>query len=609
MLIVGLVFVLNDIIIIQSKHTDGLMFEVEKQDIEQKIKAFCEQNELPSVNLEWRNIPFSGEWGIALPLFALAATEDRSEVKVSVPQRAQKLAEMLAEFIGLPQGFTRIKAVKGYLNLYFSTSDYARRITDLVLSQGSDYGKATRLGKKAMVEYSQPNTHKSMHVGHLRNVILGGAVSNILEFAGYDVVRANYLGDIGLHVVKWLWNYEKYHKGEQPGEDKTRWMGDLYAEADQRFSNEPGFEAEVRQYFVRWDRKEPEILALWEKTRQWSLEGFYQVYELLGEHFDRIYFESEVEEAGKVFVERLIESGMAVDGRPDEPVYIDLDEILGTKDEYRVSVVLRSDGTSLYATKELPLAVMKFDEYELDKSIYVIDVRQSLHMKQIFKVLELMGYEWASQLVHLAYEIVNLPGNMTMSSRDGTVVLLDDLIREATQRALDIVQVKNPELAEDKKAIIARAVALGAIKYPMLSRDNTKIVTFDWETALDFNGQSAPYIQYAHVRAGSILKKVNNELPKGVSFGKELHISEINLIEMISKLPGEVERAAREYKPLLIATYAFELAKAFNDFYNQCPVLSAKADIQAYRLVLVAAAKQGLANSLNLLGIEAPDVM
>ncbi len=261
MLIVGLVFVLNDIIIIQSKHTDGLMFEVEKQDIEQKIKAFCEQNELPSVNLEWRNIPFSGEWGIALPLFALAAAEDRSEVKVSVPQRAQKLAEMLAEFIGLPQGFTRIKAVKGYLNLYFSTSDYARRITDLVLSQGSDYGKATRLGKKAMVEYSQPNTHKSMHVGHLRNVILGGAVSNILEFAGYDVVRVNYLGDIGLHVVKWLCNYEKYHKGEQPGEDKTRWMGDLYAEADQRFSNEPGFEAEVRQYFVRWDRKEPEIKA------------------------------------------------------------------------------------------------------------------------------------------------------------------------------------------------------------------------------------------------------------------------------------------------------------------------------------------------------------
>ena len=609
MLIVGLVLVLNDIIIIQSEHTDGFMVEEEKQDIEQKIRTFCKQNNLPFVNLEWRNIPFSGEWGVALPLFALAAAEDRSEVKVSVPQRAQELAEMLAEFIGLPQGFTHVKAVKGYLNLYFSTSDYACRITNMVLSQESNYGRAARLGKKAMVEYSQPNTHKSMHVGHLRNVILGGAVSNILEFAGYDVIRANYLGDIGLHVIKWLWNYEKYHKDEQPAEDKTRWMGDLYAEADRRFSDEPGFETEVRQHFARWDRQEPEILALWEKTRQWSLEGFYQVYELLGERFDRIYFESEVEEAGKVFVEKLIESGMAIDGRPEEPVHINLDEILGTKDEYRVSVVLRSDGTSLYATKELPLAVMKFDEYELDKSIYVIDVRQSLHMKQIFKVLELMGYEWASQLVHLAYEIVNLPGNMTMSSRDGTVVLLDDLIREATQRALDIVQEKNPELVEDKKAIIARAVALGAIKYPMLSRDNTKIVTFDWETALDFNGQSAPYIQYAHVRAGSILKKVNNELPKVVSFGKELHISEVNLIEMISKLPGEVERAAREYKPLLIATYAFELAKAFNDFYNQCPVLSAEADVQAYRLLLVAATKQSLANSLNLLGIEAPDVM
>jgi len=460
-----------------------------------------------------------------------------------------------------------------------------------------------------MIEYSQPNTHKSMHVGHLRNVILGGAVSNILEAAGEKVIRANYIGDIGLHVIKWMWNYVKHHQGEEPGEDKTRWMGDIYAEADRRFSEEADFEAEVRQYFIRWDKQDPEVVALWQKTRQWSLDGFYQVYKLLGEHFDRIYFESEVEETGKAFVADMIRNGQATDGRPENPVFVNLDERLGTTEEYRVAVVLRSDGTSLYATKELPLAVLKFDEYHLDRSIYVIDVRQSLHMKQIFKILEILGYEWATRMVHLAYEIVNLPGNVTMSSRDGTVVLLNDLIREATQRALEIVNEKNPELSEEKKHAIASAVAIGALKYPMLSRENTKIVTFDWESAMDFNGQSAPYIQYAHVRAGSILRKAEQAHQPGFVFQEDLEKSEINLIEVISKLPEEIQKAAKELKPSLIANYAYDLAKAFNDFYNTCPVLSASEEKKNYRLAMVRVAQQCLKNSLGLLGIKAPEVM
>lgn len=585
------------------------MFEAEKHIIDEKILAYCQQNGLPSIKLAWRNIPFSGQWGMAAPLFPLAAKEDRLPNSKPIPQRAQEIAQELADTIGLPPGFTRVQAVKGYLNLYFSTSKFAQRVVTQVISQGANYGNSPAGGRKTMVEYSQPNTHKSMHVGHLRNVILGGAVSNILEAAGDEVVRANYLGDIGLHVIKWLWNYEKYHKGEAPGFDKTRWMGDLYAEADRHFSEDAEFEAEVRQYFTRWERQETDVVALWEKTRQWSLEGFYQVYDILGEHFDRIYFESEVEEPGKRFVDQLIASGLAVDGRSDEPVYVDLDLLLGTTEEYRVAVILRSDGTSLYATKELPLAVLKFTEYNLDRSIYVIDVRQSLHMKQIFKILELLGYAWADKLIHLAYEIVNLPGNVTISSRDGTVVLLDDLIREATQRALDIVQEKNPELDEDKKLGIAKAVAIGAIKYPMLARENTKVVTFDWESALDFNSQSAPYIQYAHVRAGSILRKAHTDLPDPLVFGENLQPSEINLIELISKLPAEVIRAAEALKPSLIATYAYDLARAFNDFYNQCPVLSAEPSIMSYRLGLVKAAEHSLANSLRLLGIQAPDVM
>jgi len=583
------------------------MFEQEKALLDGYLVKFCQERSLPADKLEWRAIPFSGEWGIAAPLFPLAAADPARQLPV--PQHAQALAEALRDSIQLPTGFSRLEAVRGYLNLYYETGFYARKVIDSVLASGSQYGRREPAGKPVMVEYSNPNTHKPLHVGHLRNVILGGSTCNILEASGKRVIRANYLGDIGLHVIKWMCNYEKYHAGEKPGADKTRWMGDLFTEADRRFAYEEGFEAEVRAYFARWDARDPHILELWKETRDWSLEGFRQVYELLGEHFDRIYFESEVEEPGKAAVDQLIKSGLAEDGRPELPVVVNLDQILGTKEEYRVVIILRSDGTSLYATKDIPLAVMKFNEYDLEKSIYVVDVRQTLHIQQFRKMLELMGYPWAERIHHLAYEIVNLPGNVTMSSREGTVVLLDDLIREATRRALEVVREKNPELEPARMHEIAEAVALGAIKYPMLSRENTKMVTFDWESALDFNGQSAPYIQYAHVRANSILRKVGGRPDGEPDYGLLTHASEVNLVEKISRLPEEVQRAARELKPNLLANYAYELAKGFNDFYNQCPVLGAEPEVRAARLALVAAARWCLGNTLHLLGIRAPEVM
>lgn len=583
------------------------MFEQEKSLLENQLLKFCQERSLAADKLEWRSIPFSGEWGIAAPLFPLAAADPARQLPV--PLHAQALAEALRDSIQLPAGFSRMEAVRGYLNLYYETSAYARKVIGSVLASGSEYGRQQPAGKPVMVEYSNPNTHKPLHVGHLRNVILGGSTCNILEASGKRVIRANYLGDIGLHVIKWLCNYEKYHAGEKPGQDKTRWMGDLFAEADRRFASQEGFEAEVRAYFARWDARDPHILALWKETRDWSLDGFRQVYDLLGEHFDRIYFESEVEEPGKAMVDQLIKSGLAEDGRPDLPVVVNLDQILGTKEEYRVVIILRSDGTSLYATKDIPLAVLKFNEFDLEESIYVVDVRQTLHIQQFRKILALMGYPWANKIHHLAYEIVNLPGNVTMSSREGTVVLLDDLIREATRRALDVVREKNPELEPTRMHEIAEAVALGAIKYPMLSRENTKMVTFDWESALDFNGQSAPYIQYAHVRANSILRKVGGLPDDEPDYGKLTHASEVNLVERISRLPEEIQRAAKELKPNLLANYAYELAKSFNDFYNQCPVLGAEPDVRAARLALVAAARLCLGNTLRLLGIRAPEVM
>ena len=585
------------------------MFKNEKAAVEAKICEYLTIQGIEDPVLEFRQIPFSGEWGMAVPLFPVAASEARSGKQVIVPKRAQELAVGIKAYLGkLPVGFSHVEAVRGYLNLYFSTSQFAQRVVDTVLSKGEDYGRGDDRHQTVMVEYSQPNTHKSFHVGHLRNVILGGSVCRILAYSGYEVIRANYVGDIGLHVVKWMWNYLKNHNGEEPGENKTHWMNDIYAEADRLFQD-PENEIAVRKLYARWNAQDPDVVALWKKTRQWSLEGFEQIYELLGEDFDQIYFESDVENSGTALVEEMIENGIAQDERPEGPVFVDLDALVGTENEYRVLVVLRSDGSSLYATKDIPLAIQKFEAFNLDKSIYVIDVRQSLYMKQIFKTLEILGYDWADKLYHLAYELVNLPGNVTMASREGTVVLFDDLVLEATRRAREIVEVKNPELNEVEKDDIAQTVALGALKYTMLSRDNTKVVTFDWDAALDFNGQAAPYIQYAHVRAGSILRKAGEELPGTAAFPGDLKKTEINLIETMTRLPGEVQRASEECRPLIIANLAYDLAKAFNDFYNTCHVLNAEPYVRAYRLRLVAAAKQVIATSLGLLGINAPFMM
>ena len=339
------------------------------------------------------------------------------------------------------------------------------------------------------------------------------------------------------------------------------------------------------------------------------MDAFDQIYSALGIHFDKLYFESEVEHEGKTFVESLIQKGLAKDERPQGAVIIDLDAILGTKEEYRVLVLLRSDGTSLYATKDIPLAIKKFDEFHLNRSIYVVDVRQSLYLKQIFKVLELMGYTWANQCYHLAYEIVNLPGNVTLASREGTVVLLEDLLQEAEKRAMLVVDQKNPELDLEIKQRIAKMIAIGSIKYSLLTRDNTRIVTFDWESALDVNGQAAPYIQYAAVRANSILRKENFCVPESMGITSELEAKEIELVDLISRFPQEVGKASRELRPLQVANYAYELAKAFNDFYTNCPVLSAENEVRSFRLRLVAATKQTIINSLGLLGIEVPEIM
>ena len=590
------------------------MFEAQQRALEQQIRRLLEAEGVPlPERFSYVEIPFRGTWGFGLPMFPLAAAEIRAKgLKVPVPQRAQELAEKLVEALGTPPGFQRVEAVRGYLNFYLDPYLYSRAVIDRVLEEGARYGHHPRRGERVMVEFSQPNTHKALHVGHLRGTILGDVVCRILDAAGYDVIRANYLGDIGWHVMKWLWNYLKFHNGEEPPEeDKTRWMGQIYVEATKRLEEHPEWEAEVRELFRRWDQGDPELRALWEKTRQWSIEGFEQIYRLLNVPFDRVYYESEVEEPGKRLVETLIERGIAVDQRPEGPVIVPLDELLGLKKEtYRTYVVLRSDGTSLYSTKDLALAIQKFEEYpDLARSIYVVDVRQTLYLKQIFKTLEVMGYPWADRLYHLAFEVVTLPGNVVLKTREGEVVLLKELLEEAVRRARALVEEKNPSLAPEVKDKVARAVALGSLKYTMLAREVNRKVTFEWERALDFQGVAAPYIQYAHVRANSILRRAGGQIPDPVTPTHELHATEVDLISQMALLPDKVLQAAREFKPLVLTNHAYEMARAFNDFYNTCPVLQAEEPTRSFRLRLVAAARQALANVLALLNIEAPEVM
>ena len=316
------------------------MFELERQKVEENINVFCHQEDLPEIQVAWNSIPFSGHWGISTSLFALAAAEVRQkQIKINVPQRAAELAEKLVDFLGIPQGFEKVEAVKGYVNLYFSQNEYTRRVLEAVFTEKENFGRHQPYNQQVMVEFSQPNTHKAFHVGHLRSAILGDTLSRILEFGGYDVIRANYPGDMGLHVIKWLWCYKNFHAGEKPEEDITRWMGSIYAEASKRLEDNPELESEIRELYTQWDQGDPEIVHLWQETRQWSLNGFYEMYETLNIHFDRYYFNSKMEKQGKAILQTLNDKGIAQDERPDGAVIVKIDEVLGlNKDKYRVLV-------------------------------------------------------------------------------------------------------------------------------------------------------------------------------------------------------------------------------------------------------------------------------
>jgi arginyl-tRNA synthetase len=573
--------------------------------------------------IDWNPIPFSGEWGFGTAAcFKMAAAEARQTPGVNVPARAREMAEEIVRSAGDFEGFSHAEAENGYVNLYLQPAAYARSVIDAVLEQGERFGKGKPKTDRVMVEYAQPNTHHSFHIGHARNAILGEALARIVEFAGFDTVRASYPGDVGLGVIRCVWAYDKFYRGQEPDGVHARgqWLADIYTEATRMVTPTPedsegertqreSYQAEVRETYQAWDDGDPEIRSLWRLTRGWSLEELEAILELLGIEMDVFFFESEVDEPAKEIVEELIGLGIAEDERPEDgPVVVKIDDQLGLeKETYRTAVLLRSDGTTLYLAKDLALARQKFEDYEIDRSIYVVDARQSLHLQQAFKILELWGFPQAEKCYHLAYGVVSLPEG-AMSSRAGNVILFMDVVQESIRRVREIIGNKNPDLTGERREEVSRQIALGSLVYAMLSVDNVRDTVFDWDRALDFEGQAAPYIQYAHVRAMSILRKADG-LPGSASPSHPLEPSEISLLDRISRFPDEVQRAASDYKPLIIANYAYDLAHDFTDFYQHCPVLNAEEDIRNFRLRLTASAQRALHNSLRLLAVEAPSVM
>ena len=613
------------------------MFQKEQQLIEDKIRAYCAANDIPLAELKWQPIPFSGEWGVSTSFFQTAANEARADKgnpaessqnhrKLPVPQRAQEIAEQIKAEIGSISGISHIEAVKGYLNLYFTTSEYARRVVDEVLASRADFGRGTPKNERVMVEYAQPNMLHSFHIGHARNTLLGEVLARLTEFAGFDTIRASYPGDLGLGVITVLWIYDKFYKGQEPEGvyERGQWLLKLYIEANmlltkkenetpEETAQREAYDAERREMYRKYDAGDPYVRELWRVTREWALEELRAVLELLDVKMDVWFYESEVDEPSKAIVEELIQKGIADDERPQGgPVIVKIDEKLGLKKEkYRTNIILRSDGTSLYLTKDLALAKVKFEQYHVDRSIYVVDVGQSLHLQQAFAILKLWGFPQAEKCYHLGYGIVTLPEGR-MSSRKGRVVLFKEVYDEAIKRVLAVESERSGNIPEEDRLKIAEQIGLGALVYSMLSVDNNKDIVFDINEALSFDGRTGPYIQNAHVRANSILKKSNinvADLPPA-TFDFELTKHEIELIEQISRFPNAVQQAANEYRPLVMAAYAYDLANAFHSFYHAVPVLqNENENLRNARLRLVATTKQTIVNALRLLDIQAPEVM
>jgi len=530
-----------------------------------------------------------------------------SKICFSLSRKLKKslfdIANEIVKKIKIPKDslIKKVESKAGYINFFFNYQKITKIVLKTILKEKDSYGHSN-IGKKKriMIEFAHPNTHKGFHIGHLRNISIGESICRILEFTGHKVFRTNYQGDIGPHVAKALWGFINLYKCKAPKENKGEWIGEVYTEVNKKFSEDEKVNREILEINNKIYRRDKELVNLWKMTRKWSLKDFEKIYRQLGTKFNKYYFESEVEKRAVEISKELLQKGIAQ--LSEGAIIIDL-----SKYNLSTFVLLTSEGNPVYESKDLALAERQFSDFKIGKCVHVVGSEQKLYFQQLFKVFELIGSLGAEKSYHLVYELVNLKTGK-MSSRLGSVVLYTQLRDKILGKILKEIEERNPKLSKKEKQNLAEKIAIGALKYGMLSIGCDKVLVFDWEKALMLEGNTGPYLQYAHTRCNGILNKIKGwkENVKNENLTNE----EIKLVKKLSDFPNVVEQSLRDYRPHYLCNYAYELATVFSEFYHLCPVLKAeKKELRNFRLSLVKTTKITLKNCLSLLGIDTPEKM
>lgn len=498
-----------------------------------------------------------------------------------------------------------VSAVNGYLNFKIDRSSFVTETLKKIAAEGDKYGSSDMgKGKTICIDYSSINIAKPFHIGHLSTTVLGGALYRILSFLGYKAVGINHLGDYGTQFGKLISAYKRWGDKETVQKGGIRALNELYVRFHREAEEHPEYDDEARAYFKKIEEKDAECLELFHWFKELTLKDVQKIYDLLDIRFDSYAGESFYTDKMQPVVDELKEKGLLVESQGAQVVKLD---------EYGMPpcMILKSDGTSLYATRDMAAAIYRKKTYDFYKCLYVVAYQQNLHFRQFFKVLELMGKEWAKDLVHVAYGMVSLEEG-TMSTRKGNVVFLEDVISRCIEKAYEIISEKNPTLQGEEKQKIASQVGVGAVIFGALYNSKIKDIVFSYDKVLNFDGETSVYVQYTCARAKSVLQKAKEQ---NIECGDyrvdfELNEAETDLAKALEKFPDTVKEAAEKYEPSFIARYAVDLSQKFNKFYFDCKILSAEDENRKhFRLALTAAAAQALKNAFALLGISMPDRM
>ena len=545
--------------------------------------------------------------------------------KKSPEQTAQEIGEYLQANCSAVEKFN---VVKGFLNLSVGSGAWLELLKVIDADEHFGMKLATEDSPLVMIEYSSPNTNKPLHLGHVRNNLLGWSLAQIMEANGNKVVKTNIVNDRGIHICKSMLAWLKYGNGETPessGKKGDHLIGDYYVAFDKHYREEvkelvaQGMDEEkakqeaplikeAHEMLVKWEQNDPEVRALWEKMNNWVYAGFDETYKKLGVAFDKIYYESQTYLKGKAKVEEGLAKGL-FERHEDNSVWADL-----TKEGLDQKLLLRSDGTSVYMTQDIGTAEMRFQDYPIDKMIYVVGNEQNYHFQVLSILLDRLGFKWGKELVHFSYGMVELP-NGKMKSREGTVVDADDLMQLMVDDALKTSMElgKFDDMSEAERQKVARIVGMGALKYFILKVDARKNMLFNPEESIDFNGNTGPFIQYTYARIRSILRKASPTpllLEGAISPTAPLSEKEIELIQKMSEFGAAVEQAGKDYSPSGIANYCYELTKVFNQFYHDYSILNEPDEQKkTVRLVIAKNVAKIIKNGMSLLGIEVPERM